>query len=327
MSHKLLKKIKKSLTSILKFNKLTSETNFQESKVKKKKPKNSWKFRDRSGYIVIRRQHQSKRYYVYKGRDEQEAKKALLDFELKILSGQLGDDTKVFFDNSKNILFKDYALKYIEEVSKPTHRTWKDDLVRYRAVIRFLKSIPLKNVAYSTIKEYRLYRKKQFSTTRRNKDGSSKHIANGTINRDICFISAVLREAVKDNILESHPLRGKDLKLEEPQIEIHPIKDYSKIQEFIDNYYEPLQPVIEFALYTGLRLDNVLQLKRNQYNTEQREIVLLKQHSKNKKELHLPLSDEAAELLESVDNGSEYFFPNPDTGRPYTNIAGVSRQQ
>jgi len=177
---------------------------------------------------------------------------------------------------------------------------------------------PLKDITYSTIKEYRLFRKKQFSTTRKNKDGTPKHVANGTINRDICFISAVIREAVKDGILGSHPLRGKDLKLEEEQIEIHPIKDYSKIQEFIENYYEPLQPVIKFALYTGLRLDNVLQLNRNQYDSQKKEIIILKQHSKNKKEQHFPLSDEAVELLESIDNDSEWFFPNPDTGKPYT---------
>jgi excisionase family DNA binding protein len=294
-------------------------SNFSEDSSMKKKM-NSWECKGRKGYFVIRRQYKGSRVIVYAGRDPEEARKALYEFELKVLADPNPSDGGSLFNINHNVSFKDYATRYIEEVSKPFHRSWYDDITRLKAVLPFFRDIPLKQITYPFLKDYVSWRKKQTCRYYKTPDGKPRPIANGTINRELTTVSAILREALRDGIIDKHPLRGMGLKLEEAQKEIHPITDMEEIRKFISHFPETQQHIIRFAFYTGFRLQTVLRLERQRYNPKTREIVIPVQLAKSKKQQIYPLSDEAVKILEQVRNDSTYFFPNPHTGRPYKDL-------
>lgn len=82
-----------------------------------------------------------------------------------------------------------------------------------------------------------------------------------------------------------------------------------------------LKQIVICALTTGLRLQNVLQLKWESINTDMNFIEILKQENKGHKKIQIPLSGKFKEVLEQIGikkNG--YVFINPETKKPYTNI-------
>lgn len=296
---------------------LSSNTN-EDSTMKKSL--NSWECKGRKGYFVIRRQFKGRRVIVYAGRDKEESKRALLEFELKLQQDPNPSDESSFFNINHNVSFKEYATKYIEEVSKPFHRTWYDDFTRFKALMPFFGDIQVNRVTYPFLKNYISWRKKQTCKHRRLPNGKLVPIANGTINRELTFIGAVLREALRDGIIEKHPIRGMGLKLEESQKEIHPITDMDKIREFISYFPENQQHIIKFAFYTGFRLQTVLRLEKERYNPKTQEIIIPVQLAKSKKQQIYPLSADAVKILELIKNDTPYFFPNEETGKPYFSL-------
>ncbi len=77
-------------------------------------------------------------------------------------------------------------------------------------------------------------------------------------------------------------------------------------------------PLLVVALLTGLRKAAVLNLKRSEVDFD-REIITIRQ--KGDRVHVVDLHPEVAALLEELpDNGTPYFFVNPRTGKPFTDI-------
>ncbi len=193
---------------------------------------------------------------------------------------------------------------------------------RYNVTVKFYRSYMMNEIDYPSIKQYIAWRKKQYSKSTRNDDGTLKHISNSTVNREVSFISSVLREALKDGIIEKYPFAGIILKLEEGQKDINPIESYGKLNKFINAFPKQMQKMITFASLSGFRIKTVFNLRKDSFNRDKKEIIILKQFAKNKKTQIFPLSDEAFNILDSIKNESEYFFLNSKTGKPYRDIRG-----
>lgn len=75
---------------------------------------------------------------------------------------------------------------------------------------------------------------------------------------------------------------------------------------------------IVLAITTGLRKDNVLQLRRDQVDFQRRLIVV---RQKGDRTHAIPLNSTAHDLLANLpDNGTPYFLVNPTTNAPYGDI-------
>lgn len=80
-----------------------------------------------------------------------------------------------------------------------------------------------------------------------------------------------------------------------------------------------LPEIILVAIRTGLRRTDILTLTWKQVNFESRSISVIQ---KGKRKLSVPLSLDLAEALSMLQQNteSEYVFPNPITGKPFTHI-------
>jgi integrase/recombinase XerD len=87
-----------------------------------------------------------------------------------------------------------------------------------------------------------------------------------------------------------------------------------------------LKPLIEMAVETGMRLEELLGLRWDQVELERREVRLVA--TKSNRPRVIPLSDRAvAVIVASPHVGqSPHVFTNPQTGRRYRNLRHAFRQ-
>jgi integrase/recombinase XerD len=129
------------------------------------------------------------------------------------------------------------------------------------------------------------------------------------------FLKAA-RENVPPKMYEDpfKPIKGKKPKgqtgtRELKNEEVAKIKDQEGI----------IRDISVFSLYTGLRLKEVITLKRISINLEQNTIDLL---GKQDKRRIVPIHREAANIINRYKGDSETLFVNPDTGDMFKNSLG-----
>lgn len=135
-------------------------------------------------------------------------------------------------------------------------------------------------------------------------------VSNSTINRYLCLLSVVLNTARDEWHIKTTHFKISKLKLKEPAENIKFIKDWSTAQKIIDRAPAHLKPIIYTALYTGLRLGNILRLKWEEVDfVNNRIIVKVKDKTKQGgKNLTIPMIDKLAEILKSQPRINEYVF-------------------
>jgi integrase len=96
---------------------------------------------------------------------------------------------------------------------------------------------------------------------------------------------------------------------------------YEEIDGFLAHIPAHQQAMMQFALLTGLRKANVLNLKWSQVDLSHACVHISADEAKGGRDLRLPLAPEAVELLAKLSRhtGSNYVFCKED-GRPYRDI-------
>lgn len=218
---------------------------------------------------------------------------------------------------------EEYCIKRIYEINQKVHRkqtgelptiTVKDAFVRYyyeRAINhskpeqifkRLFKIASDLNVEY--LHEIDKQALNTYVLSRR------KTVKNGTINRELSIISAVKNLA--DDVWEVQTNRANPLKFKLPEAaeNIKYLKDWSVAQKIIDNAAPHLKPIIYTALYTGMRLGNILNLKWENVDFSSNTINI-KVKDKNKdggKNLSIPMIAQLADILNNQPKINEYVF-------------------
>lgn len=86
-------------------------------------------------------------------------------------------------------------------------------------------------------------------------------LSNATINRYLSIYSVIRKTAEEEWKVKTYPIKISKFMLKEPAENIKYLKDWSIAQKIIDRAAPHLKPIIYTALYTGLRLGNILGLK------------------------------------------------------------------
>lgn len=82
-----------------------------------------------------------------------------------------------------------------------------------------------------------------------------------------------------------------------------------------------LKPLVMVALGTGLRKRELLDLRRDQVDLSRGLVVA--SHTKGKRNREIPMAPQVLNILREACRGkgtNDYMFPNPLTGKPYTDI-------
>ena len=132
-----------------------------------------------------------------------------------------------------------------------------------------------------------------------------------TINREIICLSAISREAVKRDHVVKNPVRGVKL-----------LKEDNKIVRYLSDDEERrlmaactpnLKPIVVFALNTGMRKGEILNLEWDDVDLEQRLIRV--RNTKSKRTRYIPINTTLKTVLAGLAKyeGCPHVFTNPDT--------------
>lgn len=141
------------------------------------------------------------------------------------------------------------------------------------------------------------------------KDYQSKNRTNGTINRYLFVLSAAIHYA-EERGYRTPNIKFSRYKLKEKAENIKYLKDWAEAQKIIDAAAPHLKPIIYTALYTGMRLGNILNLKWENIDFINRTInITVKDRTKDGgKNLSVPMIDKLAEILIALPKCSDYVF-------------------
>ena len=135
-------------------------------------------------------------------------------------------------------------------------------------------------------------------------------LSNATINRSLYLLSAILRTATEEWKVKTYPLKLSKFKLKEPAENIKYLKDWKTAQKIIDRAAPHLKPIIYTALYTGLREGNILNLKWEDIDFNNKMITLkVKDSTRAGGKVHtIPIVEPLKEILEKQPHINEYVF-------------------
>jgi integrase len=157
----------------------------------------------------------------------------------------------------------------------------------------------------------------------------SKHLqthAPGSVNRVVILLRYIYNLAIKWEMagITKNPTAGIPLLEENNQKERYLTAEEARklVGALKSSCNEMLQYIIPMLILTGARKNEVQQAKWEDINWEQRiwRIPL----SKSGKARHVPISDGALILLETIPRieGCQWIFPNPKTHKPYKSFYG-----
>jgi len=142
---------------------------------------------------------------------------------------------------------------------------------------------------------------------------------NGTINRYLALLSAVINFCDDRGFIIPR-LKISKYKLKEPAENIKYLKDWEEAQQIIDLAAPHLKPIIYTALYTGMRLGNILNLKWDNIDFINKTInITVKDRTKQGGKNHsIPLIPQLVQILHKLPQISEYVFTYK--GKPIKSI-------
>lgn len=140
-------------------------------------------------------------------------------------------------------------------------------------------------------------------------DYQNKGRSNGTINRYLFVLSAVIHY-IDERGYNIPKIKISRYKLKEKAENVKYLPDWETAQKIIDAATSHLKPIIYTALYTGLRLGNILNLKWDNIDFINRTInITVKDRTKDGgKNLSVPMIDKLADILNTLPRCSEYVF-------------------
>lgn len=148
----------------------------------------------------------------------------------------------------------------------------------------------------------------------------SKTVKSGTLNRELAIISAVVNMARDKWKVKTVYVKIRKFMMREPSENVKYLKTWKDAQNIIDAAPDHIKPIIYTALYTGLRLGNILNLKWSDIDFENSCItVLVKDRGKlGGKVFTVPMIDSLRRVIENQPKTNEFVFTYK--GRPIQSI-------
>lgn len=149
--------------------------------------------------------------------------------------------------------------------------------------------------------------------------------APATINRYLALLSVVLNTARDEWKYNVPYIKLSKFKLKEPAENIKYLKDWQSVQRIIDGAQNWFKPIIYTAVYTGLRLGNLLNLTWDQVDFANRRINIKVKDNQTfgGKNHSVPIIEKLYNILSQIEPVSNYVFTH--NGKKLNSIAGAWR--
>ena len=137
----------------------------------------------------------------------------------------------------------------------------------------------------------------------------------------------VLNVAIQWDMLDKNVLKNIPLLMVDNQVENYLKEDQlvRLVEVLRTDANRPVCHILMFLLSTGSRLNETIQAKWSQVDTENGVWRIPASNSKSKRTRAVPLNDSALWVLEQarVQGDFDYIFANPATGKPFVTITRV----
>jgi integrase len=214
------------------------------------------------------------------------------------------------------VTFNDFTREYLDHVNAVRSLSSQRKVPSMvRNLARFFGPLQLCKVTSGDVQRWIDRR-----TQERRKDG--RPIRPATVVSEFVTLSAMFREGRKRGYVAQNPCRGLSL----PRVNNKIVRCLSDIEEerLVPACAEALRPIVQTALYTGLRKEELFALQWGDIDFDN--AILTVQHGKGEKKRHIPLIPEVIETLEGLPRcladgePSPYVFNNPETGTRWVDI-------
>jgi excisionase family DNA binding protein len=207
----------------------------------------------------------------------------------------------------EKIQFSDYADKYLNLYAQTNKTSWKTD----RSCVKYLKDyFGDKCLADLSSEDIEKLKKGKLG------QGAQK----STVNRYLAILRKMLKLAKEwGDFPEEKQIRIK--LLSEGDNRKERILTDDEEQRLFQESSELVRSVVFFALNTGMRLREILNLKWSQIDLTSRHVKVENTKSKRNRlvGINTPLLQELQGLRE-VNGQNPYVYPNPKTGKPYLDV-------
>ncbi len=210
--------------------------------------------------------------------------------------------------SSQRIKFSEFSQMYLDNYAKVNKRSWRDDKYRLDAsMVPYFGKLELQDITPLEIEKYRARRLEE-------------KVSKSTVNREITILKKMFNLAIDWNFAKQNPVLKIKLFSEKNTMKERILLDEEegKLLAECPGY---LKPILIAALNTGMRRGEILNLEWAQVDLAKRTILV--KNTKSGKDRLLPINEtlySALSRLRSHDRKGTWVFPNPATGKPFTEV-------
>lgn len=249
------------------------------------------------------------------GNDEQNAHRMVVKFNDWLLESKDPEREMVLTQQAEQSckitlreLFKEFFERHGSKQSTSMQNLYRE---RFKNIVRCpqLADIPIEDISKRLMLDYMNARMKH------------EGVSSATVNREAAMVKCMLSRANEWDIIKHNPLQGLRLlpEAEKRKVELSP----EKAAELINTLPDSLASIVEFAIYSGFRRENILGLRiepilfHDSGQTGEVELVV-----KGGRREKFPLGPLAVEVLKRIirQRTEGYVFLNPSTDTRYHSI-------
>lgn len=236
------------------------------------------------------------------GSHRKDAEKALTVRKSEILQGKFH-----FVDEKKSPLFKDFAKECFEYVkNNTTTRYWKNVKSYIKHLGKYFNEMKLHQMTSHYIEKYKVERR--------------NHVKESTVNRELSWLRRMFNLGIKWGKVTVNPM--KEVRFYHEEMTRKRVLMQEEEIKLLSNCHGYLNVVVIIAIYTGLRLREILNLKWKNIDLEDKNIFIEK--GKWGKSSVIPISSYVVAILDEWKKNNpdnEFMFINPKTKKPYWDIS------
>lgn len=201
-------------------------------------------------------------------------------------------------DLTLDIAFGRYNLEKGQYQSLPTQISYRLNKLKTDLNVKCLSEVSAPVISSFILKN------------RRTTPKDTEKLSNATINRYLALLSSVITTAREEWCVKTPNIKISKFKQKEPAENIKFLKDWEAAKKIISNAAPHLKPIIYTALYTGMRLNNILTLKWENLDFTNKIITIrVKDRTTSGGRNHsIPIIDSLEEILRNQPQINCYVF-------------------
>jgi integrase len=232
------------------------------------------------------------------GPSRRDAQKVIAKKKTEIIENRYLDIRKEPDPVKFHAFAKEY-LQWAKANKKPS--SYERDFYTMRIFDREFESKNIQDVTTWQVEKYKVKRKEQFKPA--------------TVNREIALLKHMFSKAVEWGKMKENP--AKKVKFFKGAVKRVRFLMPDEFQILLSNCVDFLKPIVTIAVHTGMRKGEILGLKWEQVDLEQRIITIL--DTKNNERKDLPMDETVRTLLQGLERRGEFVFSSAK-GKPFNEM-------